>query len=144
VFERFTDPARQVVVFAQDEARGLGHDYLGTEHLLLGLIREDRGAAASVLASAGVGQEDVRARAAATGVAADLKAGHIPFSPNARRALEQSLRESVRRKHGFIGTEHILLGLVATADSTGTRILSEVGADAGSIRAELLRMIGSL
>jgi ATP-dependent Clp protease ATP-binding subunit ClpC len=144
VFERFTEPARQVVVFAQDEARGLGHDHLGTEHLLLGLIREDRGAAARVLASAGVGQEDVRARAPAAAVASELKTGQIPFSPNARRVLEQSLRESVRRKHGFIGTEHILLGLVTAGDSTGTRILSEVGADAGSIRAELLQMIGSL
>jgi ATP-dependent Clp protease ATP-binding subunit ClpC len=144
VFERFTDPARQVVVFAQDEARALGHDYLGTEHLLLGLIREDRGAAARVLASAGVGEDAVRARAATTGVAAELKAGQIPFSPNAKRVLEQSLREAVRRKHGYIGTEHILLGLVTAGDSTATRILSDVGADAGSIRDELLLIIGSL
>jgi ATP-dependent Clp protease ATP-binding subunit ClpC len=144
VFERFTDPARQVVVFAQDEARALGHDYLGTEHLLLGLIREDRGAAARVLASASVGEDAVRARAAATGVAAELKAGHIPFSPSARQVLEQSLRESVRRKHRFIGTEHILLGLVTVPESTATRILAETGADAGSIRDELLLIIGSL
>ena len=143
MFERFTEPARQVIVLAQDEARSLRHDYIGTEHLLLALLREDRGAAASVLASAGVGQEAVRARAAATGVESDLKTGLIPFSPNARRVLERSLREAVRRKHGFIGTEHILLGLVTVADSTATRILSELGADAGSIRDELVRMIGS-
>ena len=144
MFERFTDPARQVVVFAQDEARALGHDYLGTEHLLLGLIREDRGAAARVLASAGVGEDAVRARAATTGVAAELKAGQIPFSQNAKRVLEQSLREAVRRKHGYIGTEHILLSLVTVPDSTATRILAETGADAGSIREELLLIIGSL
>jgi ATP-dependent Clp protease ATP-binding subunit ClpC len=144
VFERFTEPARQVVVFAQDEARESGHDHLGTEHLLLGLIREGRGTAARVLASAGVGQEDVRARAPAAAVASELKTGQIPFSPNARWVLEQSLRESVRRKHGFIGTEHILLGLVTAADSTGKRILSEVGADTDSVRDELLLMIGSL
>jgi ATP-dependent Clp protease ATP-binding subunit ClpC len=144
VFERFTEPARQVVVLAQDEARGLGQAYLGTEHLLLGLIREDRGAAARVLASAGVGQEAVRARAAATGVGSELKTGQIPFSPNGRLVLEQSLREAVRRKHAFIGTEHILLGVVTVEDSAATRILSEIGADAGSIRDQLRLMIGSL
>jgi len=138
VFERFTEPARGVVVLAQDEARELGQNYLGTMHLLLGLLREDRGLAAEVLAFLGVDAATVRGRAAQTG-GASVTSGMIPFSPNAKKVLEQALLESIRRGHDLVGTEHLLLGLVSVADCAAAHVLGE---KAGSIRDEIQRLIG--
>jgi ATP-dependent Clp protease ATP-binding subunit ClpC len=120
VFERFTERAREVVVLAQDEARSLRHDYIGTEHLLLALLREETGIAGRVLESFDMTLEEVRAQIARiVGLGKDdVKTGQIPFTPGARTALEWSLRESRNLGHNYIGTEHILLGLSASRDET--------------------------
>ena len=113
MFERFTEKARQVVVLAQDEAQALGHNYIGTEHLLLGLLREREGLAARVLHSLDVTVEEVRAQVARiVGRGDEVRAGMIPFTPRAKKALELALREAQALGHNYIGTEHVLLGLV--------------------------------
>ena len=140
-FERFTERARQVVVLAQDEARALGHGYIGTEHLLLGLVREQEGLAARVLEAVGVTLEAVRSRIAAAGEAAPT--GQIPFTPRAKKVLELGLREAVGLKHNHIGTEHILLGSVREGEGVAMRILQELGVDADRVRGETTRLLSA-
>jgi ATP-dependent Clp protease ATP-binding subunit ClpC len=122
VFERFTRRARQVVVLAQDEARDLRHDYIGTEHIVLGLIREEDGLAARTLDELRITAADVRGRLAA-GTGERRNSGQIMFLPPAKRALEAALEQADAMKHRWIGTEHLLLGLVADHESVGSRIL---------------------
>ena len=122
MFERFTDRARRVLVLAQQEARVLGHNFLGTEHLLLGLIRETEGVAAMALAQLGIRLDDVRDRVKETvGPAGSAPTGSPPFTPWAKRVLELSLREALQLGHNYIGTEHILLGLVREGEGVAAR-----------------------
>ena len=141
-FERFTERARQVVVLAQDEARGLKHNYVGTEHILLGLLRESEGLAARVLESFHMTIEEVRAQVARiVGHADEVTTGHIPFTPRASKVLEHALREALSLGHNYIGTEHILLGLVRENEGVAARILLDFDADAEKIRNEIIRML---
>jgi hypothetical protein len=141
VFERFTPRARQVVVLAQDEARKLNHNYIGTEHILLGLLREEEGLAARVLESLAVKLEEVRAQVAQiVGQGDEVTTGPIPFTPRAKKVLELALREATSLKHGYIGTEHVLLGLVRLNEGVAARILLEFDADAEQVRGEVIRM----
>jgi ATP-dependent Clp protease ATP-binding subunit ClpC len=143
VFERFTERARQVVVLAQDEARGLRHNYIGTEHILLGLLREEQGLAARLLGSLGIEVEAVRAQVASVvGEGDEVATGQIPFTPRAKRVLELSLREALALGHNYIGTEHVLLGLAREGGGVGARILESFGADAELLREEVLSMLG--
>jgi len=143
VFERYTEPARQVVVFAQEEARRLGHDYVGTEHILLGLLREQEGIAARVLASLGVTLDGARGHLARTigRPGAPAAAGQIPFTPAAKKALELPRRYPVDMRHGYIGTEHLLLGLTRLEEGMAAEVLRDRGADPHRIRDEVLRML---
>jgi ATP-dependent Clp protease ATP-binding subunit ClpC len=143
VFERFTERARQVVVLAQDEARALKHNYIGTEHILLGLLREEEGLAARVLESLDVTVEEVRAQVARIIGPGDepIVSGQIPFTPRAKKVLELSLREALSLKHNYIGTEHILLGLVRENEGVAARILLAFDADAGKVRNEIMRTL---
>jgi ATP-dependent Clp protease ATP-binding subunit ClpA len=142
VFERFTERARQVVVLAQDEARALKHNYIGTEHLLLGLLREEEGLAARVLESLDVTVEEVRAQVARiVGQGDEATTGQVPFTPRAKKVLELSLREGLALGHNYIGTEHILLGLARENEGVASRILLDFGADAETIRNEVLTML---
>ena len=143
MFERFTERARQVVVLAQDEARALGHQHIGSEHLLLGLIRENEGIAARVLASLGVGLDEARADVVRiVGRGEGTPTGQIPFTPRGKRALELSLRESQELSHNYIGTEHLLLGLARLDDGVANEILTARGITAERIRAEVLSALG--
>jgi ATP-dependent Clp protease ATP-binding subunit ClpC len=143
LFERFTGRARQVVVLAQDEARALGHNYIGTEHLLLGLLREEEGLAARVLEGLDVTLEEARAQVVRiVGRGDEVGAGEIPFTPRAKTVLELSLREAISLGHNYIGTEHILLGLVREKEGVGAEILRDFDADARTIRSQLLRILG--
>jgi ATP-dependent Clp protease ATP-binding subunit ClpC len=145
VFARFTEPARQVVVLAQDEARALHHNYIGTEHLLLGLLREERGLAARVLASVDVTLGPVRDQVKAiVGEGDGVSSGQIPFTPRAKKVLELALRESQALNHDFIGTEHLLLGLAREDEGVAMRILGELGAGTERIRRETIRMLGGI
>ncbi len=140
VFERFTERARQVVVLAQDESRRLGHPYIGTEHILLGLLREEEGIAARVLEQLDITVEEVRAQVARiVGQGDEVTTGQIPFTPRAKKVLELALREAVSLGHNYIGTEHILLGLVRENEGVAARILLDFDADAEKIRNEILR-----
>lgn len=141
MFERFTERARQVVVLGQDEARVLGHAYIGTEHILLGLLREGEGIAAYVLESLDVTADLVRAQVVRlAGTGDEVTTGQIPFSPRAKKVLEHAAAEShVLDDHGCIGTEHILLGVVAVEEGVGCRILEHFVEDASVIHAEVLR-----
>jgi ATP-dependent Clp protease ATP-binding subunit ClpA len=144
VFERFTEGARQIVVLAQDEARLLKHNYIGTEHLLLGLCREKNGLAARVLESLDITLEEVRAQVARIiGQGDELATGQIPFTPRAKKVLELSLREARSLDHNYIGTEHILLGLVRENDGVAARILLDFGADAEKIRNEAISLFSA-
>jgi ATP-dependent Clp protease ATP-binding subunit ClpA len=135
MFERFTERARQVVVFAQDEARGLKHNYIGTEHILLGLMREQEGLGARVIESLGVSIEDVRAQVARiVGQGDEVTQGQIPFTPRAKKVLELSLREALSLGHNYIGTEHVLLGLARENEGVAARILLDFGVDAEKVR----------
>jgi ATP-dependent Clp protease ATP-binding subunit ClpC len=139
VFERFTERARQVVVLAQDEARALKHNYIGTEHLLLGLLREEEGVAARVLESLDVTLDQVRAQVARiVGQSNELSTGQIPFTPRAKRVLELALKESRSLGHDYIDTGHVLLGLVHEGGGVAVRILADLGADAERIRTETI------
>jgi ATP-dependent Clp protease ATP-binding subunit ClpC len=141
VFERFTESARQVIVLAQDEARALRHNYLGTEHLLLGVLRSDS-AAAKALGSLGVALEPARAQVAAiVGQMDHAPVGQVPFTPRAKKVLEVSLREAVGLGHSYIGPEHILLGLARENDGVALRVLLDAGADASAIRAVVEREV---
>jgi ATP-dependent Clp protease ATP-binding subunit ClpC len=142
VFERFTERARQVVVLAQDEARALKHNYIGTEHILLGLLREEEGLAARVLESLDITVEEVRAQVARiVGQGEEVTTGQIPFTPRAKKVLELALREALSLGHNYIGTEHILLGLVRENEGVAARILLDFDADAEKIRNEIIRML---
>ena len=142
MFERFTERARQVVVLAQDEARALKHNYIGTEHLLLGLLREEEGLAARVLESLDITVEEVRAQVARiVGQGDEVTTGQIPFTPRAKKVLELALREALSLGHNYIGTEHILLGLVRENEGVAARILLDFDADAEKIRNEIIRML---
>jgi ATP-dependent Clp protease ATP-binding subunit ClpC len=141
MFERFTARARQVVVHAQEEARALGHHYIGTEHILLGLLREEEGVATRALASLGIELDQVRAKIEQIiGRGTEAAAGQIPFTPRAKRALELSLREAIALGHNYIGAEHILLGVARENDGVAARILLELDADAERIRSEVYRL----
>jgi Clp amino terminal domain, pathogenicity island component/UvrB/uvrC motif len=142
VFERFTERARQVVVLAQAEASMLKHNYIGTEHLLLGLLREDEGLAARVLESFDVTVEEVRAQIVrVVGQGDKVTTGQIPFTPRAKKVLELALREAVSLGHNYIGTEHILLGIVRENEGVAARILLDFDADAEKIRNEIIGML---
>jgi ATP-dependent Clp protease ATP-binding subunit ClpC len=143
VFERFTERARHVVVLAQEEARTLGHNYIGTEHLLLGLLREEEGVAARVLESLRVTLEDVRAQVAQiVGHGDEVATVQIPFTPRAKKVLELALREALALGHNYIGTEHVLLGLMREGDGVAVRILLDFNVDAEKVRNEVIRMLG--
>ena len=142
MFERFTERARQVVVLAQDEARALRHNYIGTEHILLGLLREEEGLAARVLESLDITVEEVRAQVARiVGKGDAVASGQIPFTPRAKKVLELSLREALSFGHNYVGTEHILLGLVRENEGVAARVLLDFDADDEKIRDEIVRMI---
>jgi len=139
VFERFAEAARQVVVLAQDEARELRHNFIGTEHLLLGLLREEEGLAGRVLASFDVTLEEVRQQVLRiVGACDEAGTGHIPFTPRAKKVLEHSLREALSLGQDSIDTEHVLLGLVREKEGVATRILLGFGADAEKLREHVL------
>jgi ATP-dependent Clp protease ATP-binding subunit ClpA len=142
VFERFTERAQQAVNLAQDEARALKHNYLGTEHILLGLLREDEGLAARVLESFDITVEEVRAQVARiVGQGDEVMRGQIPFTPRAKKVLELAVRESLSLGHNYIGTEHILLGIVRENEGVAARILLDFDADAATIRDKIIRML---
>jgi len=142
VFERFTERARQVVVLAQDEARALAHNYIGTEHVLLGLLREEEGIAARVLESLGVTIEDVRSQVGRiVGQGDEVATGQIPFTPRAKKVLELAQREALSLGHNYIGTEHVLLGLARENQGVASRILLDLGSDSERIRNEVTRML---
>jgi predicted enzyme related to lactoylglutathione lyase len=139
MFERFTERARQVVVLAQDEARALGHNYIGTEHLLLGLLREQEGVAAHVLAALGADIGAARGRVAAiVGRGEEVRLGQVPFTPRAKKVLELSLKEALTLGYNYIGTEHILLGLVRENEGIGARVLLEMGIDRTAVRESVM------
>ena len=134
MFERFTDRARRVVVLAQEEARALNHDYIGTEHILLGLIHEGEGIAARALESLNISLEAVHQQVEqmiGRGLAAPT--GHIPFTPRAKKVLELSFREALQLGHNYIGTEHILLGLVREEEGVGAQVLQRLGPNLDSV-----------
>ncbi len=142
MYERFTEQARQVVVFSQEEARVLKHNYIGTEHILLGLMREEEGIAARVLKILGLTVERVRAGVLdIVGSGEELAPGQIPFTPRAKTVLELSLREALSLSHNYIGTEHILLGLVRENGGVAARILLDRDADAETVRDEVIQML---
>jgi ATP-dependent Clp protease ATP-binding subunit ClpA len=142
MFERFTDRARRVVVLAQDEARMLNHDYIGTEHLLLGLIHEGEGVAAKALESLGISLEAVRQKVEEIiGQGEGPPQGHIPFTPRAKKVLELSLREASQLGHPYIGTEHILLGLIREGEGAAARVLVKLGADLNRVRQRVIQLL---
>ena len=142
MFERFTDRARRVVVLAQDEARGLKHNYIGTEHLLLGLISEGEGVAAKALETVGIKGEAVRASVIEIiGEGEKPVEGHIPFTPRAKRVFELSLREALQLGHNYIGTEHLLLGLLKEGEGVAAQVLTKQGADLAQVRQTVIQML---
>ncbi len=142
MFERFTDRARRVVVLAQEEARMFNHNYIGTEHLLLGLIREGDGVAAKALESLGISLDVVRQQVEEIiGQGQQAPSGHIPFTKRAKKALEMSLRESVQLGHNYIGTEHILLGLLREGDGVAAQVLVKLGADLNRVRQQVIELL---
>ena len=145
MFERFTDRARRVVVLAQEEARMLNHDYIGTEHILLGLVREDGGVAGRALESLGITEEAARQQVGeVTGRGQqDPPRGHIPFTPRAKKILQLSMREAIALGHAYIGTEHILLGLVREDDGAAVRVLNGLGADPARVRQQVIRLVSA-
>jgi len=143
VFERFTDRARRVVVLAQEEARLLNHNYIGTEHILLGLIHEGEGVAAKALESLGISLEAVRSQVEEIiGQGGSSPSGHIPFTPRAKKVLELSLREALQLGHNYIGTEHILLALLEQEDGDG--VLSRAGVDKAAVEAYVTEALASI
>src|SRR6201747_2217335 len=142
MFERFTDRARRVVVLAQEEARMLSHNYIGTEHILLGLIHEGDGIAAKALESLGISLEGVRAQVEEIiGQGQQAPSGHIPFTPRAKKVLELSLREALQLGHNYIGTEHILLGLIREGEGVAAQVLQKLGADLNRVRQQVLQLL---
>ena len=144
MFERFTDRARRVVVLAQEEARLLNHNYIGTEHILLGLIHEGEGVAAKTLEELEISLEAVRAEVEElVGNSGNSPSGHIPFTPRAKKVLELSLREALQLGHNYIGTEHILLGLIQEGEGVAAQVLSKLGAEASRVREQIIRTLSS-
>ena len=142
MFERFTDRARRVVVLAQEEARMLNHNYIGTEHILLGLIHEGEGVAAKALESLGISLEAVRAQVEEIiGQGQQAPSGHIPFTPRAKKVLELSLREALQLGHNYIGTEHILLGLIREGEGVAAQVLVKLGADLNRVRQQVIQLL---
>jgi hypothetical protein len=142
MFERFTDRARRVVVLAQEEARMLNHNYIGTEHILLGLIHEGEGVAAKALESLGISLEAVRQQVEEIiGQGQQAPSGHIPFTPRAKKVLELSLREALQLGHNYIGTEHILLGLIREGEGVAAQVLVRLGADLNRVRQQVIRLV---
>ncbi len=142
MFERFTDRARRVVVLAQEEARLLNHNYIGTEHILLGLIHEGEGVAAKALESLGISLESVREQVQEIiGQGQQAPSGHIPFTPRAKKVLELSLREALQLGHNYIGTEHILLGLIREGEGVAAQVLIKLGADLNRVRQQVLQLL---
>ena len=142
MFEKFTDRARRVVVQAQEEARTLNHSYIGTEHILLGLIREGAGVGAKALESLGISLEAVRRQVEETiGRGQHSPSGHIPFTPQAKKVLELSLSEALQLHHSYIGTEHILLGLIREGDGVAAQVLAEHGADLDRVREQVVQLL---
>ncbi len=142
MFERFTDRARRVVVLAQEEARMLNHNYIGTEHILLGLIHEGEGVAAKALESLGISLEGVRAQVEEIiGQGQQAPSGHIPFTPRAKKVLELSLREALQLGHNYIGTEHILLGLIREGEGVAAQVLLKLGADLNRVRQQVIQLL---
>ena len=144
MFERFTDRARRVVVLAQEEARMLNHNYIGTEHILLGLIHEGQGVAAEVLRALDISLESVRRQVEEIiGRGQAAPTGHIPFTPRAKKVLELSLREALTLGHNYIGTEHILLGLIREGEGVAAQVLQKLGADLNRVRQQVIRLLSS-
>jgi ATP-dependent Clp protease ATP-binding subunit ClpC len=142
VFERFTERARRVVVLAQEEARRLDHNFIGTEHILLGLLHEGEGVAAVSLEALGISLDAVRRQVEATiGRGEAPPTDHIPFTPRAKNVLELSLREALQLKHNYIGTEHILLGLIREGEGVGAQVLEKLGAEPDLVREQVTRLI---
>jgi ATP-dependent Clp protease ATP-binding subunit ClpC len=142
LFERFTDRARRVVVLAQEEARLLNHNYIGTEHILLGLIHEGEGVAAKALESLGISLEAVRQQVEEIiGQGGSSPSGHIPFTPRAKKVLELSLREALQLGHNYIGTEHILLGLIREGEGVAAQVLVKLGADLSRVRQQVIQLL---
>jgi ATP-dependent Clp protease ATP-binding subunit ClpC len=142
LFERFTDRARRVVVLAQEEARLLNHNYIGTEHILLGLIHEGEGVAAKALESLGISLEAVRSQVEEIiGQGGSSPSGHIPFTPRAKKVLELSLREALQLGHNYIGTEHILLGLIREGEGVAAQVLVKLGADLSRVRQQVIQLL---
>ena len=145
MFERFTDRARRVVVLAQEEARMLNHNYIGTEHILLGLIHEGEGVAAKALESLGISLEGVRQQVEEIiGQGQQAPSGHIPFTPRAKKVLELSLREALQLGHNYIGTEHILLGLIREGEGVAAQVLVKLGADLNRVRQQVIQLLSRL
>jgi ATP-dependent Clp protease ATP-binding subunit ClpC len=145
MFERFTDRARRVVVLAQEEARMLSHDYIGTEHILIALIREGGGVAAQALESLGITEEAARQQVEEiTGRGQqDPPRGHIPFTPPAKKVLQLSMREAIALGHAYIGTEHILLGLIREGQSPGMQVLNGLGVDPDRVRQRVIQLVSA-
>jgi ATP-dependent Clp protease ATP-binding subunit ClpC len=142
VFERFTDRARRVVVLAQEEARLLNHNYIGTEHILLGLLNEGEGIAANALESPRHRPRlGARARWSRSSVRASRLRGHIPFTPRAKKVLELSLREALQLGHNYIGTEHILLGLIREGEGVAAQVLQQLGAELQKVRQTVIQLL---
>jgi ATP-dependent Clp protease ATP-binding subunit ClpA len=142
MFQRFTDRARRVVVLAQEEARRLEHNYIGTEHILLGLIREGEGVAAEALKSLRISLDPVRQQVEEIiGRGQEPLQGHIPFTPRAKKVLELSLREALQLGHDYIGTEHILLGLIRESDGVAAQVLVKLGADLNRVRQQVIQLL---
>ena len=142
MFERFTDRARRVVVLAQEEARMLNHNYIGTEHILLGLIHEGEGVAAKALESLGISLDAVREQVQEIiGQGQQTQSGHIPFTPRAKKVLELSLREGLQLGHSYIGTEHILLGLIREGEGVAAQVLVKLGADLSTVRTTVIQLL---
>jgi len=142
MFERFTDRARRVVVLAQEEARMLNHNQIGTEHILLGLIHEDEGVAAKTLESLGIRLEVVRQQLLEIiGRGQQAPSGHVPFTPRAKKVLELSLREAMELGHSYIGTEHILLGLIREGEGVAAQVLVKLGADLDRARQQVAQLL---
>jgi ATP-dependent Clp protease ATP-binding subunit ClpA len=142
MFERFTDQARRVVVVAQEESRKLGHDYIGTEHILLGILGAGESVAVQALASLGVSLEAAREQVEEiVGRGSHEVSGHIPFTPRAKKVLELSLREAIQLGHNYIGTEHILLGLIREGEGVAAQVLTRLGADLNRTRQQVIQLL---
>ncbi|NNJ47458.1 MAG: NDP-hexose 4-ketoreductase, partial [Acidimicrobiia bacterium] len=145
MFERFTERARRVVVLAQEEARLLNHNYIGTEHILLGLIHEGEGVAARALETMGIGLDSVRQQVVdIIGQGSQAPSGHIPFTPRAKKVLELSLREALQLGHNYIGTEHILLGLIREGEGVAAQVLQKLGADLHKVRQTVIQLLSGV